>query len=308
MNRIVVALALAVGVVAQAGLFGGVARAAGPVVQVVEINGHRARFDGPGQAVVRYMLIDPANADPQVDGFAPVATKAVLMLFIGGDGRIGMAPGQQNIGSPNFLARTRYHFAAEGYVVAVVDAASDFLAHNHPNANNQGSPHATGLKGHRLPERLHGDKYLQDLTAVSNDLRARYPGLPLWAVGTSRGTVAAAVLGAVVNPPPDGLVLTATVTGPDPFENVHDVDLSAIRAPVLIVSHLRDECPTTPADGSKALRQRLVSSSRVQALTFNGGSTNPLTDPCDPLSPHGFFGVEQPVIEAITRWIEHARK
>jgi len=136
------------------------ADAAGPVIQVVEIFNHRARFDNGNPAFVRYLLIDPSNADPAVDGFAPINPSAVLMLFIGGDGRLNLAPTQLNTGSTNFLARTRYHFAAEGYVVALIDAASDFLAHNHADTVDLGFPHGSGLRGHRLPNRLHGDKYL----------------------------------------------------------------------------------------------------------------------------------------------------
>jgi len=64
--------------------------AAGPVIQVVEITGHRHRFDQPGvDAFVRYLLIDPANAELARDGFAPVAPRAVLMLFVGGAGDVG---------------------------------------------------------------------------------------------------------------------------------------------------------------------------------------------------------------------------
>jgi hypothetical protein len=277
--------------------------AAGPVVQVVEISGHRARFDNGNPAVVRYLLIDPANADPVVDGFPPLNTRAVLMLFTGGDGRLALAPGQQNIASPNFLVRARHHFAAEGYAVAVVDAASDFLVHNHPVENDaQGFSHASGLRGHRLPGRLHGDKHLLDLEAVMNNLRARYPTLPLWAVGTSRGTVSAALAGAAVTRPADGVVLTSSLTGPDPFEDLNGVNLAAINAPVLIATHQDDACANTHPNDSKALRSRFPGSPRVQVLLFNGGSA-PLSDPCDPLSPHGYFGIEQRVIEAITRWI-----
>src|SRR5262245_62489478 len=101
------------------------AHCAGPVIQVVEITGYRTRFDNADAASVRYLLIDPGNADPTI--FAPIDLIAVLMLFIGGDGTLNLMPTQQNTGSTNFLARTRYHFAAEGYVVALVDAASDFL-------------------------------------------------------------------------------------------------------------------------------------------------------------------------------------
>ncbi|MFH1236494.1 MAG: hypothetical protein V1685_06195 [Parcubacteria group bacterium] len=268
---------------------------AGPLVQVVELNGYRPRFDGsPDTLFVRYMLIDPSNAVP-ADGFAPLDPIAVLMLFIGGNGKLNLAPGQQNTGSTNFVARTRYHSAAERYVVALVDAASDFL--------DLGS----GLTGHRQPQQLHGDKYLLDLAAVMSDLRTRYPTLPLWAVGTSRGTIGAAVSAAYVAPSPDGIVLTSSLTGPSGVGDLQTVDLESIAVPALIVTHQDDECSATKPEDSKTLKHRFTSSPRVQVLIFNGGSA-PLSAPCDPLAGHGFFGVEQKVIEAITKWIEHAER
>jgi hypothetical protein len=267
------------------------AQAAGPVIQVVEINGHRTRFDSPAPAFVRYLLIDPSNADPAVDGFAPLDPIAVLMLFTGGDGRLNLALNQQNTGSPNFLVRTRYHFAAEHFVVAVVDAASDFLLL------------PGGLTGHRLPTSLHGDKYLQDLTAVMNDLRGRYPVLPVWAVGTSRGTVSAAVTAVAAMPPADGVVLTSSLTGPDAIEDLSGLNLESVVVPALIVSHKDDGCPVTRPEDSRALKGRFAASPRVRVTLFHGGST-PVSDPCDPLSPHGYFGIEQRVIEAVAKWIK----
>jgi hypothetical protein len=268
---------------------------AGPLVQVVELGGYRARFDGaPGTLFVRYLLIDPSNAVP-ADGYAPLDPTAVLMLFVGGNGKLGLAPGQLNTGSTNFVARTRYHFAAERYVVALVDAASDFL------------DLGEGLAGHRQPHQPHGDKYIVDLTAVMSDLRARYPALPLWAVGTSRGTIGAAVAGAHVAPPPDGIVLTAPLTGPSATGDLQTVDLELIGVPVLIATHRDDACPVTQAEDAKRLRRRLGSAPSVQVLTFHGGSA-PLSGPCDPLAPHGFFGVEQKVIEAVAGWIGRAAR
>lgn len=277
------------------------------MIQVVEINGHRQRFDNPADpAFVRYLLIDPGNADPVIDGFPPLDPIAVLMLFTGREGRLFLAPGQLNTGSPNFLVRTRYHFAAERYVVAVVDAASDFLAHDHPTAiDGSGFVHGSGLRGHRLPNRLHGDKHVQDLAAVMSNLRVRYPGLPLWAVGTSRGTVSAAVAVTAAVPPADGLVLTSALTGPDAFEDLNGVSLESVSVPTLIVSHKDDDCPVTKPEDAKMLKHRLAGSPKVRVIEFHGGST-PVSNPCDPLSGHGFFGIEQKVIEAIAKWIKHA--
>jgi dienelactone hydrolase len=284
------------------------AHSVGPVIQVGEINGHRTRFDNANPALVRYLLIDPSNADPTTDGFAPIDPIAVLMLFIGGDGTLNLTLTQENTGSTNFLARTRYHFAAEGYIVALVDAAPDFLDHNHEDTRDaSGFLHGSGLRGHRLPNRLHGDKYLQDLAAVMNDLRARYPNLPLWAVGTSQGTISAAVAAANVSPPPDGIVLTSSLTGPSALGDLRRVDLEVINVPALIVTNEDDACSVTKPEDSKALKMRFTASPRVQVRNFDGGST-PLSDPCESLSGHGFFGIEQKVIEAVTKWIKRAEQ
>jgi hypothetical protein len=275
-----------------------------PVLQQVAINLLRDRVPGTTVPLVqRYILIDPGNAVLARDGFEPLERVAVLVLFIGGDGTLGLTANQVNTGSPNFLARNRNHFAAEGFVVAVVDAASDFNQHNHAlTTEPDGSVHGSGLRGHRLPTRLHGDKHLADLVVVMNDLRTRYPGLPIWAVGTSRGTVSAAVTALWVTPPADGLVLTSTLTGPDASEDMSGLALELVEAPVLIVTHHDDACPITRPADSAALRQRFTSSSRVRVMHLNGGST-PISLPCDPLAQHGFFGIDQKAVDAITRWI-----
>jgi dienelactone hydrolase len=237
---------------------------------------------------VRYILIDPGNADPDRDGFTPLERTAVLVLLIGGDGAMGFTAGQVNTGSPNTVARNRYHFAAEGYVVALVDAANDF------NATG------IGLRGRRL-----GAAHLADLQAVMADLRGRYPSVPIWAVGHSRGTLSAAVTATSVEPPADGLVLMSSLTGDPatPSEDLSRVAIESITAPALIVSHQGDVCTFTLPEDSRALRKRFTASERAKFRDFSGGSA-PLTDPCDPLAPHGFFGIDQKLVDAVTKWIK----
>jgi hypothetical protein len=261
-----------------------------PVLQAIQVPVNRARVpgSGTGPVFVRYILIDPGNADPVRDGFTPLERTAVLVLYIGGDGTLNLGAGQVNTGSPNTVARNRYHIAAEGFVVAVVDAANDF--NNTP----------IGLRGRRL-----GPAHLADLRAVMADLRGRYPGLPIWGVGHSRGTLSAAVTAVSVEPPADGLVLMSSLTGDpaNPTEDLSQVDLESITGPALIVSHQGDVCAFTNPDDSKALRKRFSASERAKFRGFNGGSA-PLTDPCDPLAPHGFFGIDQKVVDAVTKWIK----
>jgi len=63
-------------------------------------------------------------------------------------------------------------------------------------------------------------------------------------------------------------------------------------------------CAFTNPEDSKALRKRLIASERAKFREFDGGSA-PLTDPCDPLAPHGFFGIDQKkVVDAVTKWIK----
>jgi len=286
---------------------------------VVEIVGHRKRFDAPTvDAIQRYLLIDvsPVDVSPvdeeghEGDGIPDIDPIAVLMLFPGGSGKLRLEPGDSNTGSANFVVRTRYQFAAEGFVVAVIDAASDFLEHSHGRRRTDGFRHRSGLRGHRFPSRppsLLGDKYKIDLQAVTDDLRIRFPGLPVWAVGTSRGTNSAAVAAAELDNPPDGIVLTSSLTGPSRDGDLDEVDLGKVEVPTLIVTNQDDECSATKPEDSKRLKKRFTMSPRVQVLIFKGGST-PLSDGCGGLSGHGFLGIEQKVIDAIARWIKHAEQ
>jgi hypothetical protein len=137
------------------------------------------------------------------------------------------------------------------------------------------------------------------------DLRGRYQGLPIWGVGHSRGTLSAAVTAVSVTPPADGLVLMSSLTGDpaNPTEDLSQVDVESITGPALIVSHQGDLCAFTNPEDSKALRKRFTASEKAKFRDFNGGSA-PLSDPCDPLAPHGFFGIDQKVVDAITKWIK----
>ncbi|MBI4526997.1 MAG: hypothetical protein HY695_24645 [Deltaproteobacteria bacterium] len=267
-------------------------------VTVQTITGHRDRFDMPGvDAEQSYILIDVTKVDLNEDGIGDINPVAILLLFTGGRGKLEVKDSQLDIETQNFLVRSRNHFAAEGFVVGVIDAASDFL--DLPG----------GLSGHRAPGKPHSGEHLTDIEAVMADLRGKFPNLPLWAAGTSQGTISSARAAAEPHPASraNGLVLTAPLTGPAGGGDLGDVALESIAAPTLVATHREDKCPLTLAEDAAALKKRLTASSRVQVLFFKGGST-PLTDPCDPLAPHGFFGIEQKVIDAVTKWIKHAEK
>ena len=237
-----------------------------------------------------YFLIVP---DPATTPAAPVA---VLVLLVGGNGRIGLGDGDIGLLGTNFLLTQRFHFAAAGpFVTAVIDAASDF------QSGAPGKPCSTGsgLRGCRLDA-----DHMTDIANLMADLRAEFPGLPLWPVGTSRGTISAAGAAALLAPGPDGIVLTSTLTDdPDPNEDVFDAPLADIAVPVQLIAHEDDACPRTPPGDTPALAAALSGAPKVKAEKFFEGGATALSGPCDPLGPHGYFGIEPKVIAKIARFI-----
>ena len=126
--------------------------------------------------------------------------------------------------SENFLVRSRELFAAAGYNVAIVGKPSD---------------------REELDERFRiGAEHVADLRVIVEKVR-RDQGKPVWLVGTSRGTISAAAGAAALDPSRiAGIVLTSSVTNgkranPVPLQ----IDLSAIRVPVLVMHHQRRRVP-----------------------------------------------------------------
>lgn len=246
--------------------------------------------------------------DP-VEGSPPVTQSYILIkidnavgtviLFVGGNGRAFLSDWQIGIGNTNFLIRTRHHFAAEGFNVVVIDAASDFLQ----------SPSG-------LFERRTGIEHLSDIAAVINDLPGKLgadPG-PICLIGTSMGTVSAGAYAAEATsnstlPDIGFIVLTSSVTRQisDAFrENLLDnVALEAINVPCYLIAHENDTCYATPPSDMAILKSRIgVNSPKVKEKFFTGGTTT-LSNVCDALSAHGFFGIEQSVVSSIGKWIRN---
>jgi pimeloyl-ACP methyl ester carboxylesterase len=214
----------------------------------------------------------------------PVAS---AVLFTGGGGTLRLAE-RGGVGAGiNFLVRNRARFAGHGVLVAVIDAPSD--------------RQAEGLTLFRSTA-----AHAQDVQAVIAALRGLSPA-PVWLVGTSMGTVSAANAAArLAGAPaaPAGLVLTSSITRPSrrERESLSDVRLGAITVPTLVVHHKDDACAFTPHRDAATLPKALTGAPRVEVVTIEGGDPAQ-SPPCEPLSAHGFFGLDAPVIERIVRWM-----
>src|SRR5262249_27812683 len=105
---------------------------------------------------------------------SPQKPKAAAILLAGGHGGLQISPnGSFGWGKGNFLVRSRQLFEDQGLLVAVVDAPSD----------RQSPLYLSGFRG--------TSEHVMDIKAVIAWLR-KQADVPVWLVGTSRGTQSAA--------------------------------------------------------------------------------------------------------------------
>lgn len=211
--------------------------------------------------------------------------KAVVVLFTGGNGLLRITPdGAIGIGG-NFLVRSRQLFADQGFAVAVIDAASD----------RQTAPFLSGFR--QTPE------HAEDVKATMVWLRQNLQ-LPVWLVGTSRGTQsigAIAVRFAGTPDSPDGIVLTSTILTETSSRPVPAMALEKLTVPVLVVHHEQDGCKLCAFSDMPLLMRKLDKLPLKALQTYTGGISR--GDPCEALAYHGYNGIEQQVVANITAWI-----
>jgi dienelactone hydrolase len=215
---------------------------------------------------------------------APPGAKAAVVLFAGGDGGLQISPDGSFKREGNFLVRSRRLFAEQGLFVAVVDAPSD----------RQNPPFLAGFR--QRPE------HVADIKAVIAWVRGQIK-VPVWLVGTSRGTQSAAYVATELDGAegPDGLVLSSTILTDDKGRPVPAMPLGKLRIPVLVVHHELDGCRHSSFNDVPALMEKLGSAPRKQLLSFKGGENR--GDPCEAFAYHGFNGLEREVVAQTVAWI-----
>jgi pimeloyl-ACP methyl ester carboxylesterase len=138
-----------------------------------------------------------------------------------------------------------------------------------------------------------GKAHAQDVASVVADLRRRFPGVKVFLVGTSRGTISAAHLGRSLGGAVDGVVLTSTVLSGG---GLLGFDFTTIQAPLLFVHHAFDRCRLCPYAAASEL------GTKYPLITVKGGRAAQ-SDECEPLSAHGYFGREAETVSAIKGWM-----
>jgi hypothetical protein len=226
----------------------------------------------------------------------PVAStsKGVMVMFPGLDGLNMFSVcnnGQVTLGL-SFLVRTAPYFVQDGFDVVVLGVPSD---------------HLSGGIG---PTYRASSIDLKDINALLAYLNAQ--GLhPIYLVGTSNGTLSVAYLATqYTHGEVSKFVLTSTVAHDSPYftnpPSSGGFDLAKVNVPVLFIHNKDDGCSVSPYQEASQLPPKLTAGQEVTFVTVQGGE--PLSeqdsDPCEPLTYHGYYGIENDVVNAITNWLE----
>lgn len=202
----------------------------------------------------------------------------IVVLLPGGNGSVGVSNDGGVRNNRNFLVRTRNAWIANGYGYLLVDAPQD----------------APSLLGTR-----HTKEYAAVVAAVVK--RVRKLGIPVLLMGTSQGSIAAASGAALLKTTVAGVVLTSTVAAMGSSgETVFDAALNQIAVPVLIVDDTEDRCPSSPPAASDRIAAALTASPLVEQEHFSSSASD--GEECGPFSPHGYFRIEEAVVDRVGAW------
>lgn len=213
--------------------------------------------------------------------------RAIAIMILGGDGVLRFDENGPTSQKNNFLMRVRGDMLRAGMLLAYPDTPSDQTG---------------GLDNFR------GDpRHAEDIKALILALKSR-ANVPAFVIGTSRGTVSAANAAARIDPSLlAGALLTTTIfdrtVGRIRLTSVHDLPLADIRVPVLELHHRDDQCYITQVAGVPAFMRALTNAPRKDSIILSGGKPAE-SEPCGALAPHGFFGVQDQAVKAMTAWID----
>lgn len=209
----------------------------------------------------------------------PAKPRAVVFVFAGGDGAVAFTPaGQFTRLGGNFLLRTQSLWLAQGFAFATLASSSSLLGQRHTPA------------------------YAATIGRAVDFIRTR-TSAPIWLVGTSMGSIAAANGAASLPGKVAGVVLTSSVAGANRAsgETVFDSNLGAIAVPALVVSNRGDTCPVAGPGFAPQILAALARAPRKDIIYVESHQLQ--SDPCEAMSPHGYLGIEADVVQRVAAWM-----
>lgn len=207
--------------------------------------------------------------------------RATVLLFPGGAGGFGKVEAGRATGQ-NFLVRSVPYFVANGFNVAIFGKPSD----------SQDLDYADRIS----------ETHMSDVRKVLEVVKRR-ADVPVWLVGTSRGTISATA--AAIHMPDEmaGLVLTASVVSYQKPGAIPKQALDRIKVPVLVLHHAKDACPLCQSHEVPAILRGLIHAPFKKQIMLDGGES-PTGNVCEALHWHGFIGMEREAVDVMANWMK----
>lgn len=147
--------------------------------------------------------------------------------------------------------------------------------------------------------------HIKDITDTINF--AKNKGKSVYAVGMSFGAISTVSYAVSDSSSLKGIVLASPTIQrstklPAGINNLN-IDLSKITAPVLIVGHVNDDCPSSKPEHQYLLSEKLKNSKRVDIKNISSG-TKSVGYKCTPFSWHGFADADVDAVNLISNWIK----
>ncbi|MFT6387718.1 MAG: putative esterase [Cellvibrionaceae bacterium] len=146
-------------------------------------------------------------------------------------------------------------------------------------------------------------EHVSDIDHVIRNLQTR-KNVPVWLIGTSRGTESSANIAIHSSEKTNGLVLTSSMT----VENgnstpLTEMNLKKVTMPTLVLAHTENSCSKAPPSGAEKIASMLIDASQVEVKSFSGGK-DLLSNPCNTKTYHGFWEIETKVVDHISNFIK----
>ena len=236
----------------------------------------------PAQTAVADLPL-AGGASERVLFASPAAPAAILVMLPGGDGAVDIDRAGGVRRGDNFLVRTRALWLQQGVAVEIPEPPA----------------------GHSLLGQRHTPEYAEAIGRAV-DFAAGKARAPIWLVGTSQGSTAAADGAGRLGAKVAGVVLTSSVTRPNRSgETLFDDDLAAIAVPALLVANRGDGCPASPPAEAQRIADALTGAPKKEIVFFDSSEIR--AAPCRAMSPHGYLGIEPQVVGRVVGWIRAAQ-
>jgi hypothetical protein len=249
----------------------------------LQVDAQPVPLDDAHYSGVRDLTV-PGGLHQRVLYLRPQSTHGTIVMLPGGAGDVVIGGDGDVERDKNFVIRTRNLWLARGYAVVIPDA----------------------LDGQNMRGLRSSPEYAQVVQALVNFAHAEMPS-PVFVLGTSQGSIAAVNGAAHVSKGAlAGAVLTESVSRQSKSgETVFDASPDRVTVPALIVANRASGCRVAPPEDAPRIAAAMTHAPEVKVLYVQGGVTH--SSDCGSESPHGYFGIEDEVVDKIVNWLDAHR-